>query len=188
MFYNNTASLSYSDSERRTKNNLDLLAQEIVSGSGISWAICKYAPHRRQITIPPPHYSVSTGQMPFVLHNQQHQSTVGRSLPENTKLISIIENVVHITAILNRHTWQHTHTQPFYGSVEFVPDNPGEPVPEETFTHSNSSWSSIIPKTWQIDKKLTRAQQLLWEHSKSQEFSKSNISPHPIIIKHSTSW
>jgi len=29
----------------------------------------------------------------------------------------------------------HTHTQPFYGSVEIVRDNPGEPVPEETFTH-----------------------------------------------------
>jgi len=38
-----------------------------------------------------------------------------------------------------------THTQPFYGSVDFVRDNPGEPVPEETFTHSHSSWSSIIP-------------------------------------------
>jgi len=38
----------------------------------------------------------------------------------------------------------HTHTQPFYGSVDFVWDNPGEPVPEETFTHSHSSWSSII--------------------------------------------
>ena len=39
----------------------------------------------------------------------------------------------------------HTHTQPFYSSVEFVRDNPGELVPEETFTHSHSSWSSIIP-------------------------------------------
>ena len=30
----------------------------------------------------------------------------------------------------------HTHnTQPFYGSVEFVRENTGEPVPEETFTH-----------------------------------------------------
>ena len=29
----------------------------------------------------------------------------------------------------------HTHTQPFYGSGEFVRENPGEPVPEETFTH-----------------------------------------------------
>jgi len=25
--------------------------------------------------------------------------------------------------------------QPFYGSLDFVRDNPGEPVPEETFTH-----------------------------------------------------
>ena len=34
-------------------------------------------------------------------------------------------------------TWKYmyTHTQPFYGSVEFVRENPGEPVPEETFTH-----------------------------------------------------
>ena len=29
----------------------------------------------------------------------------------------------------------HNTTQPFYGSVEFVRENPGEPVPEETFTH-----------------------------------------------------
>jgi len=29
----------------------------------------------------------------------------------------------------------NTHnTQPFYNSVDFVWDNPGEPVPEETFT------------------------------------------------------
>jgi len=39
----------------------------------------------------------------------------------------------------------HTHTQPFYGSMNFVWDNPGEPVPEETFTHSHLSWSSIVP-------------------------------------------
>jgi len=42
-------------------------------------------------------------------------------------------------------TLKHTHTQPFYGSLDFVRDNPGEPVPEETFTHSHSSWSSNIP-------------------------------------------
>jgi len=27
------------------------------------------------------------------------------------------------------------HTQPFYGSMDFVRDNPGEPIPEQTFTH-----------------------------------------------------
>jgi len=39
----------------------------------------------------------------------------------------------------------HRHTQPFYGSLDFVRDNSGEPVPEETFTHSYLSQSSIIP-------------------------------------------
>jgi len=35
-----------------------LLKQETVSGSGISWAICKSAPRSRQITTPAPHHSV----------------------------------------------------------------------------------------------------------------------------------
>jgi len=35
-----------------------LLKQEIVSGSGISWAIWKSAPRCRQITTPAPHHSV----------------------------------------------------------------------------------------------------------------------------------
>ena len=43
------------------------------------------------------------------------------------------------------HTRTHTHTQPFYGSMDFARDNPGELVPEETFTHSHLSWSSIVP-------------------------------------------
>ena len=35
-----------------------LLKQETVSGSGISWAICKSAPRSRQITTPARHHSV----------------------------------------------------------------------------------------------------------------------------------
>jgi len=31
----------------------------------------------------------------------------------------------------------HTHTQPFYGSLNFVQDKPGELVSKETFTHSH---------------------------------------------------
>jgi len=45
--------------------------------------------------------------------------------------------------ILSKHI--HSHTQPFYGSLDFVRNNPGEPVPEKTFTHSHLSWSSDIP-------------------------------------------
>ena len=47
-----------------------LLEQETVSGSGISWAICKSAPRSRQITTPAPHYSsFFTGRMPFLPPN-----------------------------------------------------------------------------------------------------------------------
>ena len=42
---------------RKVKPIWILLKQETVSGSGISWAICKSAPHDRQITKPAPHRS-----------------------------------------------------------------------------------------------------------------------------------
>ena len=43
---------------RKVKLVWILLKQETVSGSGISWAICKSAPRSRQITMPAPHCSV----------------------------------------------------------------------------------------------------------------------------------
>jgi len=48
---------------QKGKTILDLLEQEKVFGSGISWAICKCAPRPRQITMPASHHSVFTGRM-----------------------------------------------------------------------------------------------------------------------------
>ena len=63
---------------QKGKPNWMLLKQETVSGSGISWAICKSAPRSRQITMPAPHHSVFfTVRMPFLPPNQQRQSTEG---------------------------------------------------------------------------------------------------------------
>ena len=45
-------------STRKVKLIWILLKQETVSSSGISWVICKSAPHSRQITTPAPHQSV----------------------------------------------------------------------------------------------------------------------------------
>ena len=61
---------------KKVKTNLHLLEQEIVSGSGICWAICKSAPHPRQ---PRQHPTTQffTGRMPFLAPNQQCQSTEG---------------------------------------------------------------------------------------------------------------
>jgi len=43
---------------RKVKPIWILLEQETLSGSGISWAVCKSAPRSRQITTPAPHHSV----------------------------------------------------------------------------------------------------------------------------------
>ena len=66
-------------STRKVKPTWILLEQETVSGSGISWATCKSAHRSRQITMPAPHPPLKffTGQMPFLLPNQQRQSTEG---------------------------------------------------------------------------------------------------------------
>jgi len=50
-----------------------------MSGSGISWAICKSAHRSRQKTTPAPHHSVfyTAGRMPFLPPNEQYQSTEG---------------------------------------------------------------------------------------------------------------
>jgi len=65
---------------QKGKTNLDLLEQEILSGSGISWTIYKSAPWPTHITMPASHHSVFTGRMPFLLPNQQRQSTEGIEL------------------------------------------------------------------------------------------------------------
>jgi len=58
-----------------------LLKQETVSGSGISWAICKSAPRSRQITTPAPDHSVfyRPGTLPAAQptaskHRRQHST------------------------------------------------------------------------------------------------------------------
>ena len=63
---------------RKVKPIWILLKQETVSGSGISWAICKSASRSRQITIQHPTTQFFTGRMPFLPPNQQRQSTEGK--------------------------------------------------------------------------------------------------------------
>ena len=63
---------------RKVKPIWILLKEETVSGSGISWAICKSASRSRQITTLVLHHSkFFTGRMPFLPPNQQRQSTDG---------------------------------------------------------------------------------------------------------------
>jgi len=59
---------------QKGKSILDLLEDEIVSGSGISWAICESAPRPRQITMPASHRFYSPDAFPAA---QLRQSTEG---------------------------------------------------------------------------------------------------------------
>ena len=69
-----------------------LLEQETVSGSGISWAICKSAPCSRQTTMPAPTTQFFTGRMPFLPPNQQRQSTEGNFCSLNKNSIYCTSN------------------------------------------------------------------------------------------------
>ena len=88
---------------RKVKPIWILLKQQTVSGSGISWAICKSAPCLRQITTPTPHHSVFYRFLP---PNQQRQSTEGtKSLTKHKfkELLTFVctplcTTVVHNTA------------------------------------------------------------------------------------------
>ena len=64
---------------QKGKTNLDLLEQETVSGSGISWAMCNSAPHPSQPRQRPT-TQFFTGQIPFLPPNQQRQSTEGTTI------------------------------------------------------------------------------------------------------------
>jgi len=67
---------------QNSKPKLDLLQQETKSNSGISWV--KSTPCPRQITMPAPHDSSFTGQMPFLAPNQQHEITEGKKMQQVT--------------------------------------------------------------------------------------------------------
>jgi len=94
-----------------------------VSGSGISWAICKSAPHSRQITTPTLSSQSFTGRMPFLPPNQQRQST-------------------------HTHTHKHPFNGPFSGTTrvsQYQKGNTNLDFTEETVSGSGISWAKSAP-------------------------------------------
>ena len=70
----------------------------IWGGSGVSWTICEsFVPRSRQITSPA---SVFAGQMPFLLTNQQRQSTEGKIAATNVTVISHYSPCLLVTRLL----------------------------------------------------------------------------------------
>ena len=91
---------------QKAKTNLDFTETKTVSGSSISWAICKSASRSRHITTPTPHHSIFTGRMPFVPANQQRQGTEGRPhLFHNLPLPLRLLRRYQIILLGDRGTW-----------------------------------------------------------------------------------
>jgi len=90
---------------RKVKPIWILLKQETVSGSGISWAICKSAHHSRQITTPTPHHSVF--YRPDALPATQPAVSIGT---EGTCLLTYLITIltmrtVHFSVTLQSKCW-----------------------------------------------------------------------------------
>ena len=102
-------------STRKVKPIWILQKQETVSGSGISWAVCKSAPRSRQTTTPAPHHSVFfTGRMPFLPPNQQRQSTEGTHKKCKSKYIFQVRYHYPHLAILPKNNIMYLYTPHTY--------------------------------------------------------------------------
>ena len=110
---------------QKGKTNLDFTEAR---DSGISWAICKSAPSLQagnHASTPP--LSFFTDQMPFLLPNQQRQSTEGI--------------IFYITE--NTHTHTHTFNGPFSGTTRL-----GQQWCSGAGTHRNAVPVNILGPEW----------------------------------------
>jgi len=65
-----------------------------------------------------------------------HMHDLSVSLSNNLKYLFFTISILNELFLLHMPLVSlHTYTQRFYGSMDFVRDNTGELVPEETFTH-----------------------------------------------------
>ena len=96
---------------RKVKTNLDLLEQEIVSGSGICWDICKSAPHPRQLRQHPT-TQCFTGRMPFLPPNQQHQSTATHTHTTHNRFTALwnLLGTTRVSRYQKKHSPTNTHS------------------------------------------------------------------------------
>ena len=105
---------------RKIKPIWILLKQETVSGSGISWALCKSAPRSRQINKPAPHRSVFRGRMPFLPPNQQRQSTGGVALKAELKWFEKVDPFLYraFLAVYKRQSCCHWNVLGMFGTLK----------------------------------------------------------------------
>ena len=103
----------YQSRYQKVKPICILLKQETVSGSGISWAICKSAPRSRQITTPAPHHSFSQARCPSchptnsIKALKAHKCT-GRNSTSRQVLVRYMESQLEHLRFFQQPHRQHT--------------------------------------------------------------------------------
>jgi len=141
---------------RKVKPICILLKQETVSGSCISWAICKPAPHSRQITTPAPHHSVFyrldvlPAAQPTVSKHWRRMLAIGPKLEVHGKLVRerlSLEASMHSDRQKN---WKHNASGHVYWTSRSLKTNAqnrltfsSEHVRLVFPTHSPSRWTSL---------------------------------------------
>ena len=126
---------------RKVKPIWILLKQETVSGSGISWAICKYSPCSRQITTP---LGFFTGRMPFLPPNKQRQSS------ESKEKNMLLETVTISNAKLLQHR-QHavlSYPIPDWTRPDKVCELVGDPRKPNGLRGRPGLWIQVWDKVW----------------------------------------
>jgi len=108
---------------RQVKPIWILLKQETVSGSGISWAVCKSAPRSRQITTPTPYHSVfyrpdavPAAQPTASEHWRQLYWPFNRSNDSTQVLLPVFDHSIHgciaayVLSLADTVGWQRCYT------------------------------------------------------------------------------
>ena len=158
-----------------------------MSGSGISWAICKSAPSSRQITMPAPHHSVFTGQMPFLPPNQQRQSTEGTQL-QILSYITVMQSLPtqHVCGfcmlqisltVITTITTLVTHNEGVWESA----------AEDIEYNHDELGLWNVRKATMNVDLQTTDQLQHISEHNLNTHTRRSvNIRPHSLckLIPH----
>jgi len=155
-----------------------------VSGSGISWALSKSAPHPGQVTMPESHHLVVIGRMPFLPPNQQRQSTEGIQYKKNsqsnlgraaspplTQSIPLVS--IGCPTFIPKTAPSHPTISTRSNTCTPIPRP--TPLPLQTTSRSNQPSPTVHPPDRQIDRQTDR-------QTDRQRRLPTNLYQHPLTL------
>ena len=132
---------------RKVKPIWILLKQETVSGSGISWAICKSAHRSREITMPSPHRSVflQAGCPSCCPTNSFKALKTKNCAQKTTTFIFLVTWVNFIVSVfkLVTNSQLRVYTVQLFDFQHFLQASGGQRIVIDTV-----GWSTFIPMLW----------------------------------------